>query len=508
MAPRFRYAPLSRIASGGTATVFVGARSRMRAPELVALKRPHAHILEDPKQRAEVLREARVAASLRHPNVVAVREVETVGDEVQLVMDYVEGAALGSLIALEARRDRRIPTGIALRIVLDACEGLAAVHAQTDANGRLLGLVHRDVSPQNILVGVDGRARLTDFGLARAVYAGAPSTTQGTLKGKLGYMAPEYVNRGQVDRAVDVFAMGVVLWETLAGRRLFRGDNEAQTLARVLRDDPATLDSVAPELAPSAALDAIIHLATEKEPDRRLPSGIELRDAVARAVTGVVATQAEVGSYVQQAVGDELATRAREVRAGLRARRLPLWMALGAAALAASGTAAAIAMHRDTPATPPLPSTSPSSTAPSTSTSTTTPTPTPSVGSSLLRRHPPVPLALSLTSLLRKAALLRPPGRTGRSTGRGDVEPVSHPLAEAVDRQPTVTTLGPLVVDDDPQLGSDPVEQPRPLAGTQRRGPGNVEAQFDTGVHLVGVLAARPSARRELELQLAQGNQQ
>jgi len=247
------------------------------------------------------------------------------------VMDYVEGAALGSLIALEARRDARIPAPVALRILLDACEGLAAVHAATDPRGALLGLVHRDVSPQNILVGVDGRARLTDFGLAKAVYAGAPSTTQGTLKGKLGYMAPEYVNRGQVDRSVDIFAMGVVIWEALAGRRLFRGENEVQTLDRLLREEAPSLASLDSALEPLAAFDDVIAKATKKEPSERLASTVELVDALGAAVraAGMVASPEDVAAYVRGAVGAEIAERDRAVRGALRARSRPLWIGGG-----------------------------------------------------------------------------------------------------------------------------------------------------------------------------------
>ena len=368
---RFQYTPLAKIASGGTATVYIGARGARR--ELVALKRPHPHVLEDPRQRREVLREATIAATLRHPNIVGVREVEAQGDELQLVMEYVEGAALGSLIALEARRDGRIPTGVALRILLDACQGLAAVHAETDPDGTLLGLVHRDVSPQNILVGVDGRARLTDFGLARAVYTGAPSTTQGTLKGKLGYMAPEYVHSGQVDRAVDVFAMGVVTWETLAGLRLFRGENEAQTLDRVLREDPGLLAEIAAELAP---IDPVVASATSKTPETRLASAIELIAALTEATkaAGLVADHAAVAAYVRSVVGAELAQRSVEVARARGARSRKYWMgAIVVGVAGVVGVATTVALERSAP---PATSTS-TSTSTSTATPTATPTPTP-----------------------------------------------------------------------------------------------------------------------------------
>jgi serine/threonine protein kinase len=318
----FQFAPLARIATGGTATVYVGAPCTGARGTRVALKRPHEHVLDDERQRATLLKEAHLASSLHHPNIVEVHEIEVAGRELQLVMDYVEGAALGALIAKEARSDARIPPPIAVRIMLDACAGLAAVHEQKDEAGRPLGLIHRDVSPQNILVGVDGVARLTDFGLAKALYEGAPSTTEGSLKGKLGYMAPEYVNRGHLDRAVDVFAMGVVLWEALAGQRLFRGDNEAQTLDRVLRAEAKPLGDVSPDLA---RLDGVVARAVAKDRAARFASVGELADALAGVARGGggVATHAEVGAYVMRVANAELSELRARVEEAEQERRKP-----------------------------------------------------------------------------------------------------------------------------------------------------------------------------------------
>jgi eukaryotic-like serine/threonine-protein kinase len=360
MQPRFRFDALAKIASGGTASVYVGAGP---GGELVALKRPHAHVLEDRRQRATLLREAELASSLHHPCIARVREVETAGEELQLVMDYVEGAALGTLIADEARADGRLPPRVAVRIVLDACAGLEAVHEQRDPAGRALGLVHRDVSPQNILVGTDGVARLSDFGIAKAVYEGAPSTTQGTLKGKLGYMAPEYVRRGAIDRAVDIFAMGVVLWESLAGRRLFRGENEAETLDRVLRDEPPPLAEVAPELAP---FDAVVAGAVAKDPGARFPAASSLAAALegAAPAIGGAASHAEVGAYVAQAAGAELASRRAAIAAArpARSRRLARGAAIAGVGLAAAVGLVAV-VSRGRPGTAPAPARSASLTA-------------------------------------------------------------------------------------------------------------------------------------------------
>lgn len=310
-----RYVPLVKIASGGMATVFVGAlRGPLGFSQLVAIKRPHEHLLEDPSFRRSLLDEARLAARIRHAHVVDVRDVEVVGDSVQLVMDYVEGASLGQLIAAAGRAGRRLPPGVVSRIVLDACAGLSAVHDLTDDGGAPLGLVHRDVSPHNILVGLDGLARITDFGIAMAEHAAHTPTTTGLLKGKLGYMAPEYIRGGRPDRRADLFALGVVAWEALAGRRLFKGANEGDTFDRVLREEAPPVGREAPDTG--GALDEIVARALSKDPDERLGTaeelGAALEDAAGRA--GLLATHGEVAREVRAAVGELLEQRRREVR--------------------------------------------------------------------------------------------------------------------------------------------------------------------------------------------------
>ena len=376
-----RFVTLAKLASGGTATVYVGTRAD-GAGGLVAIKCPHPHVLEDARQRAALLREADIASTLDHPNLVrvlAIEETAEAGRELELVLDYVDGAALGTLLVAEARRGGRMPPAVAVRIVLDACAGLAAVHAR--------GLVHRDVSPQNILVGVDGLARVTDFGLAKALYEGAPSTTQGTLKGKLGYMAPEYVSRSRLSAGVDVFALGVVLWEALATSRLFRGDNEAQTLDRVLREDAPPLATVVD--ASLAPFDPVIASAVAKEPEARYASaeafGVALADAAARS--GMLASPAEVGAYVAAATGDELrerAARIAEARAALARRRSRrrAWIAvaLGAPVVAVAATGGFIALRPHRMAAAGMPSTVSMSLPPPTTTAAT-PNPPASEGS-------------------------------------------------------------------------------------------------------------------------------
>jgi len=296
------------------ATVYLGAaRGDHGFRQLVAIKRPHAHLVEDADFRATLLTEARLAANVHHANVVDVRDVEAVGDSIQLVMDYVEGAALGDLIVAWSNGGPRVPPAVAVRIALDACAGLHAAHELRGDDGRTLGLVHRDVSPQNVLVGTDGIARLTDFGIAKCVETSKNETTRGTLKGKLGYMAPEYVRGQAIDRRADVFALGVVLWESLAGKRLFRGSNDAETIDRVQH---APIPRVSEIADVGNALDDVVARALARDRDARFATaeafGATLQDA-ARAAA-LVATAADVGAHVRSVAGDEIERRRAAAR--------------------------------------------------------------------------------------------------------------------------------------------------------------------------------------------------
>jgi serine/threonine-protein kinase len=222
-----RYEVLGLLGSGGMANVWLGRlRTGQSFERLVAIKVLHPHLAEDEVFAQMFEDEARVAARLHHPNVVPILELggsaaeEPPPRSLFLVMDYIEGDTLAAVQAVASRARRGIPLGIVLRVVLDALGGLDAAHGLTGPDGKPLHLVHRDVSPQNILVGSDGVARLTDFGIARA--DGVRSTTRaGALKGKAAFMAPEQLVGDPVDHRADVFAMGVTLWEAIALRRMF-----------------------------------------------------------------------------------------------------------------------------------------------------------------------------------------------------------------------------------------------------------------------------------------------
>src|SRR4051794_2153611 len=230
------------------ATVFLGRILGAGGfQRFVAIKRLHPHLASEQEFVEMFLDEARLAASIHHPNVVPILEVGTSDKGYYLVMEYIEGDTLARLLARATTMRQRIPVPIVIRITLDTLAGLHAAHELRDDADNLLNLVHRDVSPQNILVGMNGTARITDFGVARAATR-LSSTRSGQLKGKLAYMAPEQARGGKIDRRADVFSLGTVLWESLADKRLFKGEGEAETLNRVLFEPIPMLRSAVPEI--------------------------------------------------------------------------------------------------------------------------------------------------------------------------------------------------------------------------------------------------------------------
>jgi eukaryotic-like serine/threonine-protein kinase len=237
-----RYELHDAIATGGMATVHLGKlRGEVGFTRTVAIKRLHPQFSTDPEFRAMFLEEARLASRIRHPNVVSVIDVVEDGSELLLVMEYILGEPLGRLLQAANAKGQRVPPSIAVAFALDLLAGLQAAHRATDETGENLGIVHRDVSPQNLVVGADGIARVLDFGIAKAANS-ASATQEGQVKGKLAYMAPEQLE-GMHSQLTDLYAAGIVLWETLAGRRLFLGKSEGQTVANVLAAnvEPASL---------------------------------------------------------------------------------------------------------------------------------------------------------------------------------------------------------------------------------------------------------------------------
>jgi uncharacterized membrane protein YozB (DUF420 family) len=306
---------LLELASGGMATVYVALRAGETDPSrLVVLKRVRRHLLTSRALFDMVRDEARVGALVRHPNVIAVDDVLDASGELVLVQRYVESAPLSALVEAAAARGERLPPAVAVRVVADLLDGLAAAHDATDASGRRLDLVHRDVTPDNVLVGASGTAYLIDFGIAKAARR-LTRTTAGAMKGKLPYMAPEQLRQQEVDHRADLFSVAVVLHEALSGERLFRARDDGDVLLAVLIAEIPRLAGRVAGVPP--ALDAVLERALERSPDDRYPGAMELRTALVRAVAP--AEPDEVARLVERLAGDVLARRRAEIAARLSA---------------------------------------------------------------------------------------------------------------------------------------------------------------------------------------------
>ncbi len=302
------------------ATVYVARQIGAAGFErLVVVKRVHRHLLENASFTDMFLDEARVASMIHHPNVVPVVDVVEAEGELFLVMNYIDSATVAKLRHAAGKAKQRIPPAIAARIVGDALAGLHAAHEAVDMQGAPLDVVHRDVSPQNIIVGADGVGRLIDFGIAKAQRR-ITETQTGSLKGKYGYMSPEQSQGKDLDRRSDVFAMGVVLYEMLTNERLFASDNEFETIRRI-HEAPITNPSIKVSTVP-AALDAVVQKALSRPVDQRYANAAEFLDALTAAITP--ASHREVAAFMTTYVGAQLKERRETLRALLAGELEPL----------------------------------------------------------------------------------------------------------------------------------------------------------------------------------------
>ncbi len=306
-----RYLLFDELASGGMSVIHLGVLSGAAGfARAVAIKRLHPHFARDPEFVAMLVDEARLASRIRHPNVVAPEDVVASDDELFLVMEYVLGATLAELLKAAKAAGTRVPKTIAVRAATDTLFGLHAAHEATDENGAALHIIHRDVSPDNILVGADGVARVVDFGIAKATVR-LQSTRDGQLKGKLRYMPPEQLQDREVTAQADIYSASVVLWETLTARRLHAAKSEAGIVSKILHEAvpaPSQLVSSIP-----AQLDAVVLQGLAKDPTNRFASARDMAIALECAVTP--ASAREVADWMRALVGDELDRRAEKVRA-------------------------------------------------------------------------------------------------------------------------------------------------------------------------------------------------
>ncbi len=282
----------TQLGVGGMATVYLGHLvSSDGESRRVAVKKPHAFLAADEAVLAVFEDEARLGASIQHPNVV--RVIDFIGGEdPALVLEWVDGIDLAKLVRGAAKAGRRLPVDVVAAIARDVLAGLHAAHESRCERGAALEIVHRDVSPQNILVGFDGVVRVTDFGVAKAV-GRLQHTEEGSIKGKLAYLAPEQLS-GSCDRRADLYGVGAVIWELLTGERLRSGDG-VEMLVEIVCGNVRAPSAIAPE---AACLDALVMRALERRPDERFATALEMLSALESAAT--VASPARVAEIVRE----------------------------------------------------------------------------------------------------------------------------------------------------------------------------------------------------------------
>ena len=300
-----RYALYGEIAAGGMATVHLARlMGSVGFARTVAIKRLHPHLSKDPDFVAMFLEEARLAARVRHPNVVSTLDVVDEDNELFLVMEYVAGESLSRLVRKSREAGKRIPPRYVAGVMCAALEGLHAAHEATSERGVPLGIVHRDVSPQNIHVGLDGVARVLDFGIAKATNR-VQETRTDQIKGKVAYMSPEQLAKGPIDRRADVYSASVVLWEALTGARLFKADDVPSLVYSIMNDEIRPPSAVAPDLP--KGLDEIVMKGLDREAENRWSSAREMAVALEKVLAPAPAR--DIGEWVRETAGDLLAWR-------------------------------------------------------------------------------------------------------------------------------------------------------------------------------------------------------
>ena len=303
-----RYALHAEIAAGGMATVYLGRlHGAVGFGRTVAIKRLHPHLAKDTEFVSMFLDEARLAARVQHPNVVPTLDVVTSDGELFLVLEYIRGESLSALLRAAKAAKERLKLPIVAALITGMLHGLHAAHEATDEQGAPLNIVHRDVSPQNVLIGVDGIPRLLDFGVAKAELR-LQTTREGQLKGKLAYMPPEQLE-GVVSRATDIYAAGVVLWEALAGERLFKGETEAQIMNLIVTMEippPSTRNPLVPK-----ELDAIVLKALSRSPGDRFATAEDMAAAIDRVVGPAPAR--EVANVLERYLAESIDKRKKIV---------------------------------------------------------------------------------------------------------------------------------------------------------------------------------------------------
>jgi len=276
--PQQRYRVIEKLASGGMAEVFRAESAGVEGfKKQVAIKRVLPHLSEKKKFISMFLDEARLSAHLSHSNVAQVFDIGVGDNAFFIVMEYVDGADLKAVIETLRNTGREFPMEEACFITLKMCEGLAYAHELVDPKGRRLNIVHRDVSPPNVLITKYGEVKIVDFGLAKAS-SQLEKSEPGIIKGKFSYLSPEAAQGQEVDHRADIFAVGIILWEMLAGRRLFLGESDYQTVKQVQQAKVPPIKQFNRRVPPE--LEAIIARALARDPNERYQTARELGRAL------------------------------------------------------------------------------------------------------------------------------------------------------------------------------------------------------------------------------------
>jgi len=307
------YETILPLGSGGMGTAYLArATSSWGFERLLVIKRLHPHLLERHAAVQCFLEEARIAACVNHVNVVGIQQIGTDREGPFLVLDYVEGVSLAELIDYSSLRGTQLAAGVAVRIVLDCLEGLDAIHQAKDTRGRALGILHRDLTPHNVLIGRDGVSRIADFGVARTTERDTAAHT-GYLVGKILFMPPEYLRRETVGSSFDVYSLGVTLWHALTGRQLFEERSDAALCQSICEEGvpaPSTLGVAMPRPLEEVLMRACARVASE-----RFQSALEFRSAL-RAVAaraGVLGDRDDVTETLLALTGHSLERRRQRV---------------------------------------------------------------------------------------------------------------------------------------------------------------------------------------------------
>jgi serine/threonine protein kinase len=311
-----RYELLCPIADGGMASVWLARLLGKHGFEkLVAVKTILPRYVSDERFQRMFLDEARIASGIEHTNVARILDLGEEHDILYIVMEWVDGDSFSRMQRLLARKGIALPHGIVLRVMADACAGLHAVHELRARDGRPLNVVHRDVSPQNILVSTEGVTKVIDFGVAKALNGSQNETAAGTLKGKVQYMAPEQALGRTIDRRADIWSVGAVLYNFFAGRPVFEGESELAALQRLTSGEPPwPLPRKVVEPIASVIMGALHH-----NPDLRWATAAEMKYRLEKAMhdVGCMTSSAEVASFVAGYLPERAAARHQTIERAL-----------------------------------------------------------------------------------------------------------------------------------------------------------------------------------------------